>query len=403
MKTVNWHTVLRILVVTFVIAQFSTFIAPYAQAKPEKIYVGVIGDFSGPYAPVVGPTKAGAEDAWKYINNELGGVDGVKVIPLIADMAGKVDIGLSKYNEMVSMNPKPLFIDTFITPLAAALRERYIEDEIVGFHPGAYDTLYPVGLSYSYYAMYPELLAMGLKYLKDNHKGDSPLRVGILTWDTSYGRAIVIDQFYDYAKKIGVEIVDTQLFGIREIDVLTQLMKLKSKKIDHIITNCTASGPLTIKKGLKEMGWDIGVMNAAGGGWGTVRLAPELFENDLVVLPTRSFDEVDAPAIKTIMKYFKSNNRTKNEKSLFYLLAWQCAIMEYDILTKIVKEKGWDAVNAKAIDTVLRSGMEFSPLDMQTLKFTETRRTPPFARVYQVKSGKLLPMTDFLTVPDFQP
>ena len=67
--------------------------------KPDAIYIAMIGDFSGPYAPVVGSARPGAEDAWGYINNELGGVHGVKVKPLIMDMSRKAAIGFSKYNE----------------------------------------------------------------------------------------------------------------------------------------------------------------------------------------------------------------------------------------------------------------------------------------------------------------
>ena len=95
-----------------------------AAGKPDTLNVVVIGDFSGPYAPVVGPTRPGAEDAWQYINSKMGGVHGVKVTPVIRDMGGKIDVGQSMYNEAITIKPKPLFVDVYISPLSASLRQR---------------------------------------------------------------------------------------------------------------------------------------------------------------------------------------------------------------------------------------------------------------------------------------
>ena len=47
--------------------------------KPDKLYIGVLADMSGPYAPVVGSFRPGYIDACKYINEELGGIKGVPV------------------------------------------------------------------------------------------------------------------------------------------------------------------------------------------------------------------------------------------------------------------------------------------------------------------------------------
>ena len=62
----------------------------FAGSKPEKLYIGVLADMSGPYAPVVGSFRPGYIDACKYINEEMGGIKGVPVEPLIRDNGGKV-------------------------------------------------------------------------------------------------------------------------------------------------------------------------------------------------------------------------------------------------------------------------------------------------------------------------
>ena len=375
-----------------------------AAGKPSAINVVVIGDFSGPYAPVVGPIRPGTEDAWQYINSNLGGVHGVKVTPILKDMGGKMDIGQSMYNEVLTLHPKPLFVDVWITPLSAALRQRYEEDGIVGFHSGATESLYPAANSYGFYALYPELTAVALKWTKDNWKEKRNPRIGILTWDTGYGKAILNDELYAHLKKIGVDLVGTELFGIKEVDLTAQLLRLKSKNPDFLVTCAIGGGPLAIKKGCREMGWKVPLINTIGGDWGTIRLAPELFEGDIVALSTKSFDETDDPAVKTIMGFFNANKRTVNDKGIVYMLGWQDALIAHKVMTQVVDKHGWDGLTTKNIKAELEGLKGFDVLGgLSKISYTKDRRTPTQARVYKVSKGKLLPVTPFLEVPDLRP
>ncbi len=220
-----------------------------AAGKPDIIHVAIISDFSGPYAPVVGPTRPGAEDAWKYVNTKLGGVHGVKVVPIIRDMGGKIDIGQSMYNEVITLKPKPLFVDFCPAPLAVALRPRFVEDDIVGLQPSTPESLYPLGNSYGLYALYPEQTAIALKWIKDNWKEKRNPRIGIITWDTAFGKSILNEEFNAYLRKIGVDLVGTELFGIREVDLTVQLLRLKGKNPDYLVSSINANGAMAVCSG----------------------------------------------------------------------------------------------------------------------------------------------------------
>ena len=383
-----------------IISQESTF----ASDKPEFIHTAIIGDFSGPYASAVGPTRPGTEDGWRYINEELGGIHGVKVKPVIRDMTGKVALGLSMYNEVINLKPKPKFVDTTITPLSEALRERYVEDDVVGLHAGAVVSLYPQANSYAYYPLYPEQLAVILKWIKGNWKKKGNPRFGIMTWDSSFGRAIMTDEFFAYAKKIGVDMVGKpQLFGVRDVDVTTQLIKLRVHRPDFLLMSLAGAGPLAVKKGCKEMGWNVGLINCTIE-WGMVALAPALFEGDIGTMPMKSFDETDDPSIKKVMHYFNKNKRTKKDRALFYLIGWYVSLLEHKIMTDVVNKHGWKGLNTRNIMDTLNNLKDFAPLGGLTrLSFSERRRTPKVTRIYRCKSGKLLPITDFLEVPDLRP
>ncbi|MDY6881447.1 MAG: ABC transporter substrate-binding protein [Thermodesulfobacteriota bacterium] len=376
----------------------------FASDKPEFIHTAAIGDFSGPYAPSVGSTRPGTEDAWRYINEELGGVHGVEVKPVIRDMTGKVALGLSMYNEVINLKPKPKFVDIFITPLSEALRERYVEDDVVGLHAGAIVSLYPQANSYAYYPLYPEQLTVIMKWIKDNWKKKGTPRFGIMTWDSSFGRAIITDEFFAYAEKIGVEMIkEPQLFGVRDVDVTTQLIKLRAQKPDYLLSALAGAGPLTIKKGCKEMGWNVGLINAVLE-WGMVDLDTALFEGDMGPMPMKSFDETDDPSIQKVMKYYNLNKRTKKDRALFYLIGWYGALLEHKIMTDVVEKHGWKGLNTKNIKEALNNLNDFAPLQGLTrLSFSDRRRTPKVTRIYKCQSGKLLPISDFLEVPDLRP
>jgi len=373
--------------------------------KPEVLNVAVIGDFSGPYAPVVGATRPGAEDAWEHINNVLGGIKGVKVNPIIGDMSGKVDIGLAKYNEVINVKPKPVFVDIYITPLAEALKPRFVENGIVSFAPGAVVSLYPPENCYAYYPLYPEMLGACIKWMKTNWKENRNPRLGILTWDTSYGRAILTDEFFAYLKKIGVDLAGKpQLFGIRDVDTTTQLMALRTEKADWIATNTGAGGTLAMKKGLKEMNWEVQLLNTFGEDWGTIRIDPSAFQGDIIGMPMKSYDEVDDPAIKTLMKYFNKNNRTLKEKTSFYMIAWYVALLEHKVMTEVVEKHGWEGLTVDNLKKTINNTNNFLPLDGITkLTYSDKRRTPRVSRAYRVEGEKMVPLTEFQELEDMRP
>ncbi len=375
-----------------------------AEKKPDLIRVVNILDLSGPYAPVTGPLGPGFEDAWQYINGELDGVYGVKVDAIIRDFAGKMPVGLSMYNEAVNMKPKPLICTPGSAPLAAALHDRFVEDGIVSLISTSVDAVYPSANSFGIYPLYPDMIALTLKYVKDNWTKKRNPRMGIISWDTGYGRAIMIDELYNYAKKIGVDIVGKEVFGIREVDVTNQLLRLRSKKADYLVTNCAASGPIAIKKGCREMGWKIPLINTVGSAWGTVGLAPQLFEGDITVFAVKSFDEVDDPSIKTVMKYFKQNNRTKRDISVFYLIGWQVALTEQSVFKSIVDKYGWGGLNAENIKEMLYKLDNYKPLyGLSNISYSKDRPAMRKARIYKIQNKKLIPLTGFLEVPDLRP
>jgi branched-chain amino acid transport system substrate-binding protein len=376
----------------------------FAAGKPEKLYIGQLADLSGPYAPTVGSFKAGAEDAWNYINKEMGGIQGVPVEPLARDNGGKVAVALAQYNELINMKPRPIFIDTAFTPVAEALRPRYVEDDMIGIHAGALVSVYPLANSYAYYPMYDEWYAFAAKWFKENWKEKRNPRLGIVTWDTAYGRAMLTDKFFAYLKEVGVDLAgEPQLFGIRDVDVTTQLMKLRDWKSDVVFSCIVAGGPLAVKKGMKEMGWDVPYV-ANGVDEGTVKLDPVVLDGVYAQRAMLSWDDADQPAMKFILEQFKKNGRTDKDRSAFYLIAWTTAAIEHKVMNEVVQKYGWDGLTTKNLKAAMNEIKDFMPWGGLTkITYTAKRPVPSHMRMYQAKQGKILPVSDWGEVPNFLP
>ncbi len=382
----------------------------FAADKPDSVTVALIGDLTGPYASVVGPMAPGCEDAVKYVNEELGGIDGVKLKLVVRDNTGKAALGLQQYTELVSMKPKPLFFGVPHTPTAEALRPKVLADDVIGFFPSSIDDLYPQGNTYGFYALYAGMTAVAVKWLKENWKEKRNPRVAIITWDQAYGRAPLIPTFFEYCKKIGVDIVAQELFGVRDVDLTTHMVRIRAHKPDWLLTNCTGSGPVAIMRSVKELGMDVKLLNTVGGGWGTVRLDPALFEGCVSVLHNVSYDNEDHPGIKKIKEYLKKNNRNVKQQTNFYIIGWQYILMINKVMKDAAAKVGWDKLDTAAIKEQMNSLTKWEPLDgVVRVTYTEKVRSSPWLKVFKISDGKLVPaggklgQGDFVKAPDMTP
>jgi len=378
--------------------------------KPESISVAVIGDLTGPYASVVGPMAPGCEDAIKYVNEELGGIGGVKLKLAVKDNTGKAALGLQQYAELIGMKPKPLFFGVPHTPTAEALREKVRADDVIGFFPSSIDDLYPQGNTYGFYALYAEMTAVAVKWVKDNWTEKRNPRIAIITWDQAYGRAPLIPEFFDYCKKIGVDLVATELFGVRDVDLTTHMVRIREKNPDWILTNCTGSGPVAILRAVKELGMNVKFVNTVGGDWGTMRLDPALFEDSIAVLHNISYDDEKHPGVKKIKDYLKKNNRSIKEQTNFYIIGWQYVLMIHKVVSDAVAKVGWDKLNTAAIKNEMNHLTDWEPLDgVVRITYTEKVRSSPWLVVYKIKDGKFVPAGgklgdgNFVKAPDLTP
>ena len=381
---------------------------PYeVQAKPKSFPIGMIADLTGPYAAVVGPTGPGVEDSVKYVNQELGGIDGVPIKAYIRDNKGQTTLGLQQYAELVGMKPKLFFLGFWHAPTFEAIRMKAVQNDIIAFGGPNIPSVYPQANSYGSYCLYPEMIAGGVIAARDMWKESRKPRAAILTWDTSYGRAIVIPEFEAYLKKIGVDLVATELFGIRDADVTTQMVRIRAKKPDWIITCIAGGGYLAIVKAAHDLGMKITLIGNTALEM-LVAMKPKLFEGAVIGNPARSFFDKDHPGIKMLLEQMKKNNRSPKERTIFYSMGWQYTLLVRHVVQKAVARVGWNKLDTATLKYEMNRLTDFLPLQgIAKFSFTEKRRTPPWTMSNIVRGGKLVYLGDpkgaFIPTPDLRP
>jgi branched-chain amino acid transport system substrate-binding protein len=374
-------------------------------SKPKSVKVAFIGDISGPYAAITGPTYYGMTDALEYVNKELNGIDGVKMEGVVKDDGGRVAVGVSHYMEVREMKPRPVMVYIIVSALGEALRERLAEDKIVAMSVTGTPAIYPAKYTFGWFPLYCDLFGSFIDWLKETWKEPRAPRVAFLTWDSTYGRGPVTPEAYAYAKSKGVEMVAEELFTPRDVFVGTQLFRIRAKKADWVYTNTTANGPSVIATSARESAIKINLGGGLGLDWTTVYIAgKETIEGAITVMPYTSLDEENHKGIKILKKYFAKNKSVKKfDWNLMYEIAWQLVLTTREVVKRVVDKDGWEKVSGETIKREMESLKDFRPLDLIHYTTTPKKHASDQTFIMQFRNGKLVPIGGWRTCPDIRP
>jgi branched-chain amino acid transport system substrate-binding protein len=373
-----------------------------AADKPEKLVYGCIPDMTGPYAPIVGPAYAAFMDAAQYVN-ENGGIRGVPIEVVVLDCGGKVDVGVNNYMQMREMKPRPSMIYGIISGVGEALKERFNEDQIPAMWVCSTEVVYPAMYTFGAYPTYADLCGLFIDWLAETWKEKRPPKLAFLTWDTTYGKAVLYDEVYDYAKSKGVEIVAKELFGVRDVDVTNQMMRIRAKQADWIFTNTAGSGPVRVAKAARDMGYKVGIAGSIGLDDSSLYINREVFEGAVTIHPFVNWSEADNQAIKLMNKYIEMNKRKPTYRTIMYPMGFSGILVFKEVVERIVDRQGWSAVTGPMIKKEMEAMQNFSANGIATYSYTPDRHSPNVARVLQVQEGKWVPISDYRNCPDLRP
>ena len=285
--------------------------APKAEAPPgaaaKEVKVAYITDVTGPQAGYMATASDGCIGYINYVNEEKGGIDGVRVNMTLYDIAGSA--GKVKEAQQRAKEEGAIVVITNVTQVTEAaidLIETNRMPQICG-NPGIAgiwsDWLYPTNLG-SLHDIGANALDATLAIWEEEGKPGKP-KVGWLVMSTMSGALASLGfvqpcKGYDvpYAEVKGVEVI-TEKFSVASTDLTPQVARLKEAGVEKFIIGGSGANSVAALKAMKVLGLDpkeaLILFTTAGAD--IIALAgPELIEN--VYLQSTQWSGLAAPGGK---------------------------------------------------------------------------------------------------------
>ncbi len=361
----------------------------YAQ---QTIKIGGIFDVTGATGDVGAPYAEAVRDYIAYVNKH-GGVNGKKIELIDVDYQYKIPQAVSAYKEMVSKGViailgwgtgdteamAPMIANDKIPYISASYSEHLVFDKTPYNFVGA--------------TTYSDQARLALKWIKDNWKDKSRNpKVALIYNDTGFGRSPIQDA-EDYAKKIGVDIVDKQIVGLRDLDATTQLLNMQKKEPDFAIIQQTTMATSTILKDAKKLGLKTKFI---GLNWTfsekLLEQAGAAVEGFYAVMPFAFWHETNVKGVQFMHKVRKEIKGKDDPQPVNYTQGFIAAYL----LVEALKKAG-NNLTGENIKHVLESNT-FDMMDLcAPISFKPDLRKPNIsAKIYTVENGKIKPITGFL-------
>lgn len=369
-----------------------------SDSNARSVVIGGLWDLTGGTSDVGAPFAKGAEAYVEYANSK--GIDGLNVKLVGKDYAYQIPEAQKLYQEHRDKAGAQAIIG-FGTGDTEALRQQVAADEFPFVSGSLSENLKDVGESpYNFLvaASYSDQGRTLLKWIKDNHEGGEPT-VALLYNDTAFGRS-PIEDMKEYAKKIGVKIVDEQVIDVKATEAQSQLLNMKKKDPDYAIIQQTWAATSTILRDAKTLEIDTQFM---GLNWTT---GEGLFDNvdaataeGYIGVMLNSMPGDDVTGMAAIEEYVTSKGETLDDINQKFIQGWVTA----QILVEGIKKAAELYPEGDIKGAHIRQGMEaLDNLDLggvaANVSFSaDNHAASKEIRLGVVKGGKWELFTDYIS------
>jgi branched-chain amino acid transport system substrate-binding protein len=363
---------------------------PEAQAQ-GTIKLGNLVDLTGPTSDQGKDISQARIDAVQYFNAK-GGINGKKIELVSVEYGFQPPRAVAAYKKFVEED-KVILVLGYGTPDTEALRP-YITKDKVPYLSGSYSghltdpkqTPYnfPGGIDYS------SQIRIFLNYVRETWTDASRKpRVAFIFADNAYGRA-PIEAGREYAKEIGVDLVDEQIIPTVLTDATSQLLNMKKKDPDFAYINTNTQWvPVVLKDSLKLGLKTTYVVNNYGFDERTPSLAGEAAEGVIGIADVAFWGD-DVPGMKVLTDFHKEHHPNDTHNSP-YMRGWLWVIVAVEAL-----KRSGDNLTGEGVKKALESLRDFDTWGLsQPFTYTaEDHRPTTKAKLYIIKGGKLASMRD---------
>ena len=200
----------------------------------KDIRVGSVINLTGPVSTFGQLNARGLEDYMRYVNEVKGGVYGNKISLTIVDHAYKVPESVKFVKKFCTQDKVDLITtwDAGSGIMAKPIVQKY---KIPMFNFSNYQGFLKPPVDYAYLMIGSFIMESQaiLEYVRAVHKGGGSPKVGLLTYNNAFGKAIH-GAAKEFAPKYNIKIVGIEEFPPKTLDLSTELLRLKNSGAKYI-------------------------------------------------------------------------------------------------------------------------------------------------------------------------
>ena len=324
----------------FLILGFMLCLGPLSLAMAQQPSICAIHPFTGRFAFAGVEGSAAMQDVVD-MTNEAGGINGKKVQYSWADGEYKDDVGIAAFKRLYAQyTPQIMFGQStgMTKALGPEIKARY--KVLYSAYTMTSEAANPKENPYLFIAAptYAEMFGVLLKYIAKEKPGAN---IAFFYSDTEFGRE-PIPAGREMCKKMGLNLVAEEVSQVGGVDISTQVLDMKSKKVDYCIFQGYVSNPIAaVIKQSKDYGLNAKFM---GTFWSTEKqLLNELgpMANEYIGVSAYSFyTQVENPMIKKIQAWTKAKYPKVEYRSQSYMQNFMTTLLFIESFKRADKMPG---------------------------------------------------------------
>ena len=364
-----------------------------------------LSDFTGPVAGLALPGSMGLEDYFKDINAR-GGIEGLKVKYIGVDTRYDVARALSAYKRY-RRDKNVLCVNIVSTPLGKMLERLTRNEKLVIMIPGDGEFQAHPGNFFPWGPVYQNAFSASVDWIladwKKKGMSGAP-KVAVLSWDSAYGREMLRGG-KEYAEKNGVEILPSELFPVGSLKHDIYLNRLAQAGVNYVYVGGVDPVQTNVMRDAKALGLTDKIQFISDY-WGPTTLGTSLHPDALEGMVVVSFflrgkEALYHPLTSKLWKTYRNEPPEKMNESYGMGIAWG---MNYEAAVKdAIKRVGKDKLSREEIYNSYTNnlkGLSREGIQGPCTYGPDSRNGSMVVKFYQVKSGQIVPITDWAQAPD---
>jgi len=400
----NWKTVLKTAVaVSLALMIFSLpLISTGCGGEENPLKVGFSICYTGPVAFKGRPMGNGKLDCIKYINEELGGIDGHQIEVVWRDNQYDAAKATTIVNELITKGC--LLFTTNSSAMMTASKETANRNEVPGIAVFSSPELTnPPKHIYAQMPDYGDDWAAFARYYLDNiWKGEGKPKMAMHLLNNSTGAGALAAAKL-LADDMGIELLPHEEHDDETISEMESLTRMRAQNPDILFISSTPQPTSIIIKNAVDLGLYPGITIACAHASFTselVELAGETAENIYGVYPTAKWGD-DVPAMAKMTEYCQKYH-PDNYGNMDYITTWAEGLIVAEILRLAVENVGIDNLTPQAVEEhgfKKLNNFDVGGLHGPVSYTAGDNRLSKAIRIFQVQSGEIQPVSDWIDAP----